>query len=172
MNVPLTALRLALVFFGLMLFQVYVLDNIAISSLASPVLWVYILLLLPLMPAWAELPLAFALGLWMDFFYYTPGVNAAAATAALFVRRPLTRFIKLPEGDEVAEPTLTYLGWRGFILMLALFSLTFHAFRIGLSEFGLRSPALSILRLGMDTALTMVMVFLIQVIFYRRRAEE
>lgn len=74
----------------LLLVQVLVLNHVHIYQYATPLLYIYFILKLnsqvnrKVLMGWA-----FALGLSIDIFSNTPGLNAAAATFLAFVRPPL-----------------------------------------------------------------------------------
>lgn len=68
-------------FVGLAITQVLVFNNIHLFGVATPLLYVYFIVTLPLnYPKWASLLWAFALGLVVDVFANTPGVTASTLT--------------------------------------------------------------------------------------------
>ena len=74
-------------FVGLVLLQVLILNNVHIAGYATPFLYVYFILKFASGTSRNELMLwAFFLGLAIDIFSNTPGMNAAATVFLAFVR--------------------------------------------------------------------------------------
>ena len=74
-------------FIFLILFQVLILNNIQFNGYINPYLYIYFILLLPFeTPRWLLLLSAFLLGLSLDAFTNTFGLNAAACVLMAFVR--------------------------------------------------------------------------------------
>jgi len=81
------------------------------------------MLLLPLrMPRPLVIGLSFALGLFIDLFYETLGIHAAAATFSAYLRAAVLQFVQPQEKYNLkAHPTVDYLGWSWFSRYSALF---------------------------------------------------
>ena len=76
----------------LVLVQVLVLNHMHIMGYATPALYIYYILKLKSeTPRKSLLLQAFFIGLCIDIFSNTPGMNAGAATFMAFARRPLLR---------------------------------------------------------------------------------
>ena len=79
-------------FVGLVLLQVLILNNVHIAGYATPFLYVYFILKFASGTSRNELMLwAFFLGLTVDIFSDTPGMNAAATVFLAFVRPTFLR---------------------------------------------------------------------------------
>ena len=79
-------------FVGLVLLQVLILNNVHIAGYATPFLYVYFILKFASGTSRNELMLwAFFLGLTIDIFSNTPGMNAAATVFLAFVRPTFLR---------------------------------------------------------------------------------
>lgn len=61
---------------------------------------------------------SFALGLTVDMFGNTPGMNAAAATCLAFTRNSLMRLVTLRDLDEGFRPSIKNLGFSSFFVIL------------------------------------------------------
>ena len=69
------------------LLQVFIINNIEISSMINPYFYVIFILLLPFeTPGWILLMSAFSLGLVVDLFMNTPGLHAASCVFMAFLR--------------------------------------------------------------------------------------
>lgn len=79
-------------FVGLVLVQVLMLNNVCLFGLATPFVYVYFLLALDRdIDHNALMVLAFLIGLVVDIFSNTPGVNAGASVLVAFMRPSLLR---------------------------------------------------------------------------------
>lgn len=66
--------------------------------------------------------LGFTVGLTVDLFYETLGVNAAAATLSAFLRPLILQFVRPQTGYNIKDnPTVTDLGWGWMLRYAALF---------------------------------------------------
>ena len=111
---------------GLVLVQVLVLNQMHIDGYATPFLYIYFILQFNSRVGRNELMLwAFALGLVIDMFSNTPGMNAAAATCLAFFRTPLLRLVTLRDMDEAFYPSVKSLGVGAYSRLVVLCSLLF-----------------------------------------------
>src|SRR6202020_1397212 len=103
-------------FFALVFIQVFLLKNLTLYNLSTPYLYILFILLLPFeTPNLLLFVLAFILGLTIDAFYDTPGLNAAACVLLALVRILFISITVQREGyDNEPEPTLSMMGARWF----------------------------------------------------------
>jgi rod shape-determining protein MreD len=110
----------------LALLQVLVLNRVHIQGYATPFLCVYFLFMLDsgtkrnTLLGWG-----FALGLTVDIFGNTPGMNAAAATLLAFVREPLLRLVTLRDTADDFEPGIRSMGVLPYLRFITLGTLLF-----------------------------------------------
>jgi rod shape-determining protein MreD len=79
-----------LLFLLLIILQVLLLNRINVFGIATPVLYIYFLLKLSIgRNQFYVIISGFLLGLIIDIFLNTPGVNAAATTIIATIRRPV-----------------------------------------------------------------------------------
>lgn len=89
-------------FIGLVLLQVLVLNHMHINGYATPFFFIYFILKYNsgvsrnVLMIWA-----FLLGLAVDIFGNTPGMNAAAATVLAFMREPILRLVTLRDASRI-----------------------------------------------------------------------
>jgi len=108
--------------------QLFVFDSMRISVWFNPLAYVAFLALLPVgtrplaMMAWG-----LALGVFIDFFEGTPGINAAAALFTAYTRRWAMRAAMGRDtvDDAVGMPSVKLLGAKKFLRYAALIS-TLH----------------------------------------------
>ena len=80
-------------FVGLILLQVLILNNVHIAGVATPFLYVYFILKFNSGTSRNELMVwGFCMGLAIDIFSNTPGMNAAATVLLAFLRPPHSLF--------------------------------------------------------------------------------
>lgn len=126
------SLKRLLLFVVLCLAQVLVLNRIHLFGYATPLLYVYFVLLFPRKyPKWALLLWCFALGLVNDTFSNTPGVACASLTL-LGAIQPYYLELYVPrDAVEDFSPSLRNLNWGKFIAysltLVLLYCLVFFA---------------------------------------------
>lgn len=103
-------------FLVLVLVQVLVLNHVHIAGYATPVLYIYYILTLNSETTRVSLLLqGFFLGLCVDVFSNTPGVNAAACTLLAFVRTALLRMQMVRDITDDYEPGIRIMGFSPFL---------------------------------------------------------
>ena len=116
----------------LLLVQVMVLNHIHFFNCATPLLYVYMVLLFPRnYPRWAELLLCFIMGFFVDVFSDTPGVSMASMTfLGLIQPTVLKMFLQRDSADDLA-PSMHSLGAYKFgyyaIMMVLIYCVTFFS---------------------------------------------
>lgn len=96
--------------------QVLIFGRIHLFGFATPMPYIYIVLLFPRdFPRWAMLLWSFAAGLLIDIFANTPGVAAASMTLLAMARPPLLTPFMPRDCDETFIPRADTMGLRPFI---------------------------------------------------------
>lgn len=115
-------------FIGLVLLQVLVLNNIHIGGYATPFLYIYFILKFNSDVSRNELMIwGFFLGLSIDMFANTPGMNAAATVALAFARCPFLRLFSSRDSLENMEPGFKTMGivpFVRYVVICVVFQLT------------------------------------------------
>ncbi len=103
-------------FLGLALLQVLVLNHIHVGGYATPFLYVYFILKLDSGVSRNGLMLwAFCLGLFIDIFSSTPGMNAAATVWLAFLRPSLFRLFTSRDIQDTIKPSMATIGVGAFV---------------------------------------------------------
>lgn len=104
-------------FFLFAALQALVFNHIHLFGYATPMPYVYFLLILPsATPRWAYVAIGFVLGLLMDLFTNTPGMAAASLCAAALVTPALLRIFSPSDEDEEAFlPSAKTMEWGRFL---------------------------------------------------------
>lgn len=145
---------------GLVLIQVLVLNQMHIYGYATPFLYIYFILKINSKMSRNELMLwAFALGLTVDIFGNTPGMNAAAATCLAFFRTSLLQLVTLRSVDEAFRPSIKSLGVSSFFRYTLLASGLFCTVLLLIDAFSLFHWGRLLLKILTSTIATVVFIF-------------
>lgn len=114
-------------FLLLLFLQVLVFNHIHIFGYATPMPYVYFLLLLPSStPRWAYVFTGFLLGMSIDIFSNTPGMAAASMCLSGLLVPPLVSFFSPADREnETFIPSVRSMEWSGF-LRLAICSVVIN----------------------------------------------
>jgi rod shape-determining protein MreD len=163
-----SALRYALLFVMLVLFQVLFFNNIQFSGFVNPYVYIMFILLLPFeMPAWIILLLSFGMGMIIDFFSGSPGIHTSATLLAGFARPYVLRVVSPRDGYESGpNPSMASYGFRWFLSYTLLIVLIHHTALFYLEVFRLADFFRTMLRIILSTLFSLTFILLIE--FYRR----
>lgn len=156
-------------FVVLVLIQVLLLNHICLFGLGTPFLYVYFILVMDkdVNPISLML-LAFTLGLAIDIFSNTPGVNAGASVLLAFLRMYLLRLFAPREEFENFEPGIRSLGVWPFIRYAFVASLLHHAALFILEAFSFAHIGYLSLRILCSVVLTMALIVPVEFIRHKR----
>ncbi len=157
-------------FLFLVLFQVLILNDINLGGYTNPYLYLYFILLLPFAtPRWMMLFLAFFLGISIDLFTNTYGLNAAATVLMAFCRPYVIGAIsREPEEELGIQPSLRIQGFKWFFFYSFILILVHHIALFYLDIFRFTEFFQTLLRVITSTVFTLVLVFLSELIFHSR----
>jgi rod shape-determining protein MreD len=157
-------------FFLLILLQALLFSNINFHGYVYPAFYIYFILLLPFETAgWLLLMSSFMLGLGVDYFSNSLGINAAAATFTAFIRPGLFRLLKSKKEYEPGlSPGIRDLGFRWFLMYALLMITAHHSVLFFLEVFSFENYMQTIYRIIASSLVTLVLVILTQFIFYHR----
>jgi|688.fasta_scaffold333261_2 hypothetical protein len=115
--------------------------------------------------------LGFSFGLILDLGLGTGGLHAAATTAMAFVQPFILRyFLSVDERENNLKPSPKSLGWLRYLWM-AFWLLLVHQFFFQLySLFTLGAPGLLLFRWIGNTFLSLLLIGLVQGLFYKKKA--
>lgn len=143
----------------LVLLQVLVLNHVHIYQYATPLLYIYFILKLnSQMDRKALMGWAFALGLSVDIFSNTPGLNAGAATFLAFVRPPLLLAQAQRDPTENFEPGIAVMGFSAFLRYALMCTLLFSIVLNLLDAFSFFNTKTLLIKIGTDALVTLVCI--------------
>lgn len=152
-------------FAGLILLQVLILNNVHIAKYATPFIYVYFVLRLESNMSRNETMLwGFAIGLCVDIFSNTPGMNAAATVLLAFVRPLLLRLFTPRDTQEVIVPSLKELGLTPFLKYLLSAVVIHHTMLFTISFFSFSDIRTLLIQIVGSTILTIICIIAIDAI--------
>lgn len=156
-------------FVGLVLVQVLLLNNICLFGLATPFIYIYFILILDRdVDPIGLMAVAFLLGLAVDVFCNTPGVNAGASVLVAFLRPSLLRLFSPRDEFENFEPGIYTIGLWPFVRYAFFAVLLHHTALFLLEAFTLANIGYLLLRIFCSTLLTVVLAMAIEFVRHKR----
>ena len=150
--------------------QVFVLNNLSISPLVAPMVYIVLILMMPIESSqWKMLGVGLLLGITMDLTMGTAGLNTLVTLPVAFFRRPLLYALTglSPMSKEEGIPSVKRLGMRFhryFVIMIVLHSLLFYfAEWLSFDNFGIL-----LLRILCSTLCSLVLDYIIIMLFMKR----
>jgi len=148
---------------GLVLLQVLILNNIHIGELATPFLYIYFVLKLSSdTPRNQQMLWAFGIGLAIDIFDNTVGINAAAFVLMAFVRPTFLRLFTPRDTYDSFIPSKKAMGSASFFRYLFACVLIHHTALLTIESFSFISLGMLGLRIVLSTALTIICIVAIE----------
>lgn len=166
---PGNIIRYILIFLGLLLLQVVVLNGLNLNRFATPMLYVLLVMLWPVnIKPWVTLLVFFVAGTIIDFVSETHGEHAFSLVATALARHYLLPiFIDKDQAEKSFEPNLFNLGYRVFFLYGLALSFVYHLVFTFMDVAMLKDFFYTLGIVIVSTLLSMVMIFLLQLLFYR-----
>ncbi len=157
--------------FGLLFFQIAVLNNLNAGKLVFPFAYILFILIVPKnTPHWLLLILGFALGSAVDILSLTYGTHAFASTLVAFVRPYLLNTIS--PGDSEGDATfisVQQIGFQKFMTYASILVLLHHFFVSLIDEFRIDSVFYLLSQVLISTAVTLFILIVIQFIFLKNK---
>lgn len=150
-------------FVVLVLIQILVLNNIHFLRMATPFLYLYFIIKMPVGTSQSKVVFfSFLIGFVIDLFSNTGGMHAAACTFAGFVRQPL---ISLFMGKDLAEglyPSYRTFGYGGFFRYVLAFVLIHHVALFLIESLTFFDPLFLALRIVASVLTTTLLICIIE----------
>jgi hypothetical protein len=155
-------------FFFLIFFQGLILNHVNLGGYINPYFYIYFILLLPFStPRWMLLILAFILGIGIDMFTNTIGLNAAACVIMAFARPFVISAISSgPESLIGDTPSLKNQGLKWFLYYAIILILVHHISLFYLEIFRLSEFIATFVRVLLSSAFTLILVMISEYITY------
>ena len=158
-------------FVGLVLLQALILNNVHVAGYATPFLYVYLILKFESDVSRNALMLwAFFLGLTVDVFSDTPGMNAAASVLLAFVRPVILRLFMPRDAVDSIVPTVRAMGFSSFLKYMVACVLIHHAVLLIIEFFSFAHIGILLLKIVASTVLTVLCIMALEGI--RKKSEK
>lgn len=170
----LSIIRYIFRFLFLLLLQVFVIGKLNIDTLIQPNILILFFITLPInMKPFPTMLIAFLGGLMLDMFNNSAGFNSTALLTMSFVRIYYIRaFAHIDVIESGVEPGLITMGYRWFILYAAIMCLSYHLLYAFIESFSFRYIIQNILSAVLSGAVSLSLILLFQLLFYRTRKGE
>ena len=158
-------------FIGLLLLQVLVVDNVRLGYYIHPYVYVLYIFMLPFnVPNWQLLLAGFSMGMAVDLFNGTPGLNAAATVFMSFVRpfviNAMTRRKDINENDE---PSLSNMGASRFLVYALILLLVHNIVLFTLEAFSFKLIGVVFLQTLLSVFSSLMLIFIILLLFKKTK---
>lgn len=154
----------------LVLLQALILNHMHVNGYAVPYLYIYFLLKFHSRTSRNELMLwGFSIGLMVDMFSNTPGMNAAAATCLAFFRTSFLRMVTLRDVDDDFEPGIRSLGFSAFFKYALLSVSLFCVVYLLVDTFSFFHLSVLLLKILAGIQTTMISIFCVELMGGEKR---
>jgi rod shape-determining protein MreD len=163
-------IRYILIFFGLLVAQVLVFNQVQFSDYINPAFYILFILILPVnTPAWLRLISAFALGFLVDIFSQSPGQHLSSSVLIAFLQPYIVLAFQNTEIDTNKASNLSQLGFQWFISSSIILVLIHQMMFFLLEVFSFSNFLDTLMRIGLSSFATFTVIFLAQLMIYRKQ---
>ena len=149
--------------------QVLVLDNIHLFRIATPFLYLYVIVKMPVNATRSTVIfISFLLGIVIDMFSNTLGMHAAACSLAGLIRNPLLFTFSEKEITENMTPSYRTLGIRAFLKYAVSLVVIHHVALFLIESISLFDPVFLIFRIFANVILTVLFIFIVEAFIIER----
>jgi rod shape-determining protein MreD len=158
-------------FFFLIAFQVLVLNHVYLGGFINPYFYIYFILLMPFdTPKWMLLIASFVIGISIDLFTNTIGLNAAACVLMAFFRPMVINIISSgPESLIGDTPSLKNQGLKWFLYYTVTLVLIHHLALFYFEIFRLNEFFLTLTRVLLSSVFTLILIMLSEYLLFIRQ---
>ncbi|WP_321333252.1 rod shape-determining protein MreD [uncultured Bacteroides sp.] len=150
-------------FFGLVLLQVVILNNLHIAGYAPPFFYIYFILKFDTSVSRNELMIwGFLIGLAVDVFSNTPGMNAASTVFLAFVRPLLLRLFMSRDNLDNISPSMRSMGTGAFVKFLIASLFIHHTMLLTIELFSFTSMLSLLLSIVFSMLLTFTFIMAVE----------
>lgn len=163
-------LKIAFKFVLLVLAQVYLFNQISLFGYALPFLYIYLIITLPAtMNRSVVLLIAFFLGLSVDVFTNTYGLNASATVLAAFVRPYVQRLFLSREDFTDIPPSARVLGAGKFYKYAMGMVLVHHTAIFMVEYLSFFAPLMLLMKILFSSLFTLALIMGLESLFYNNK---
>lgn len=156
-------------FIILVLLQVLVLNRMHINGYATPFFFIYFILKFNSGVGRNALMIwAFLIGLSVDIFSNTPGMNTATITLLAFMRGKILRLVTLRDTTEDFEPGINSMGISSYFRYILLCTFLFCTVLLVIDTFSFFNLPVLLLKILTDASITIVCILCAEAIRRKR----
>lgn len=150
------------------LLQVILFRNFILFDKAFCFIYIGYLLMLPMdMNRMLQMIVGFLMGLFVDIFYDTLGIHAAASVLLMYIRPYWLNVVYgKDQNDNLSIPVLRNMGWQNFSVYVLPVILVHHAALFYIEAGGLHMFFFTLVKTIMSAMLTYIMILIFQYLFY------
>ena len=148
---------------GLLVLQVLIFNHISIGGYATPFVYVYVLLKMGFNCNRNERMLwGFVVGLLVDFFSDTPGMNASASVLMCFLQPLFLRLFAPRDLDDNLVPSMRTMGVAAFAKYLVACILIHHSWLLSLEFFSWAHASAMLWRILASGSLSLALILALE----------
>ncbi len=162
-------INIALLFIGLILLQIIVLNNINFLGYINPFFYIIFIFLYPLKKIDSSfIMLSFFLGLFIDIFSNSGGTNAAATLLIAYIRIPVLKIILDKRELEYSSLNISKLPFYKSLILIAVLTFIHHFVVFSLEYFKWSNMNIILTKTSLTSIFTIVLI-LISLTFVSRK---
>ena len=154
-------------FISLLMAQVFIFDNIRFGNYIHPYVYMLFVMLLPFeTPKWRLILDGFLMGMSIDIFSGTPGLNAAATVFMAYVRPyVINAMTRKSDIEDKTEPSVTEMGVNWFFVYGLLLLILHNLVLFWLEAFSIKLLGIVLLEVLLSAPISLIVIILIIYIF-------
>ncbi len=158
-----TIAQFVFLFIALVIAQVVIFNNLVLFSVAVPLTFVYIIISMPV--TWStnwSITAGFLLGLAVDIFSDTQGMNALCCTLLAFMRKPMFHlYVQRDEDLSGLRPSMRNMDTTAYLKYMFSMVLVYCVMAFTVDAFSMFSVVRYLLRILCSTAYTFLILYAI-----------
>jgi len=158
-------------FIALVLVQVFIFNNIHLTGYGLvPVIYILYIILLPFeTPNWLVIILAFLIGLSIDIFSDTLGLNAASSVLIAFIRPGILNYLAPRDDYEIGSfPRIYYQGVMWFLKYASSLVVIHQIAYYFLESFSFENFFIILFKIFIASIISLMFIIISQYIIFRK----
>ena len=154
--------------------QILLFNELTLFDISRPFPYIMAILLLPIkLPKWQGLVISFIVGYVVDIFSYSYGIHAGASVLIFYLRDfYLHNILGITDDFEEETPHLINMGTSTFVLYVTGMVFVHQLMVSILAELSFSEVLRIILRTFVNTLFTVLLILIIEIIFFYQRASK
>ena len=163
-------INIAILFIGLILLQLIVLNNINFLGYINPFLYILFIFLYPLKKIdFSLILLSFFLGLFIDIFSNSGGINAAATLFIAFIRIPVLQSVIGNREIDFNSVSIKKLPFYKLLYYITILTFIHHLIVFGLEYFKWNNFKIIIIKTVLTSIFTIILILISFTFISRKR---